>query len=526
MLTSPRETRRLWERTRRDGVSIRHRLALYWVTMALTALAAALLLLSATGVTSRTARQFGETLELQQRNSAAALTARMDSLTARGVTLSQEVGGELTGFLARRGVAFEALNDDPALIAELEETLFPVLESALGSSPCSGVYLCLDATANTALPEAERSRMGLYLRYSSLRSTDPQGNVTCFRGAVAAARKQGVPLHNRWNPELDTDLIPGYRQVMAWSGERLAEGCLWTERVPLLDTWEDVTLLCVPILDESGTVRGVCGMELSGLYFSLSHGAVESRYGSFLTLLAPLDGSQLRLDKAMLGDTGGTALTAEGTLEVKRGRYYDTFTGGGETYLGTYQIVSGRLADGLPLAAVTLVPEEGYRSYAGLSRLYWILGSLAFLAAMLAAAFVLSRRFAQPITESLAAVRRGTESPARSGISEIDELLAFLRSRPQESDTLPPEIETLFADFSQRSAALTGTERSVLKLYAQGCTIGEIPERMFISASTVKTHNRNLYAKLGVNSYDELRVYLDLFRRCGRLDELLRPPKP
>ena len=232
MLTSPRETRRLWEWTRRDGVSIRHRLALYWATMALTALAAALLLLSATGVTSRTARQFGETLELQQRNSAAALTAQMDSLTARGVTLSQEVGGELTGFLARRGVAFEALNDDPALIAELEEALFPVLESALGSSPCSGVYLCLDATANTALPEAERSRMGLYLRYSSLRSADPRGNVTFFRGAVAAARQQGIPLHNRWNPELDTGLIPGYRQVMAWSGERLAEGCLWTERIP------------------------------------------------------------------------------------------------------------------------------------------------------------------------------------------------------------------------------------------------------------------------------------------------------
>ena len=39
MLTSPRETRRLWEWTRRDGVSIRHRLALYWATMALTALA-------------------------------------------------------------------------------------------------------------------------------------------------------------------------------------------------------------------------------------------------------------------------------------------------------------------------------------------------------------------------------------------------------------------------------------------------------------------------------------------------------
>ena len=90
-----------------------------------------------------------------------------------------------------------------------------MLEASLGGSACSGVYLCLDATANTALPEAAHSRMGLYLRYSSLRSANPSGNVVFFRGAVAAARNEGIQLHNRWNPELDTDLIPGYRQVMA-----------------------------------------------------------------------------------------------------------------------------------------------------------------------------------------------------------------------------------------------------------------------------------------------------------------------
>ena len=42
-----------------------------------------------------------------------------------------------------------------------------------------------------------------------------------------------------------------------------------------------------------------------------------------------------------------------------------------------------------------------------------------------------------------------------------------------------------------------------------------------ISASTVKTHNRNLYRKLGVASFDELKVYIELFAGCGRSSELL-----
>ena len=37
-----------------------------------------------------------------------------------------------------------------------------------------------------------------------------------------------------------------------------------------------------------------------------------------------------------------------------------------------------------------------------------------------------------------------------------------------------------------------------------GYTVKDIPELACISASTVKTHNRNLYRKLDVDSFDEL----------------------
>ena len=196
--------------------SIGRSLVLYWLCMVLAMLAAALLLLNVTGVLSRTARQFGETAALQQNNTAALFTAQMDALSAQGIELSETVSGELERFLARRSLSFDALNDDPALIAELETALIPSLETTMAGSTCSGVYFCLDATANTSLPQSKTSRMGVYLRYSGLRSAHPSGITAYFRGTVDAARANGLQLHNRWNPELDTSLIPGYRQVMTW----------------------------------------------------------------------------------------------------------------------------------------------------------------------------------------------------------------------------------------------------------------------------------------------------------------------
>lgn len=520
MLLDPRTMSKLKTGSGTSGYSIRRRLTLYWVCMALAVLAAALLLFSITGITSRTARQFHTTLENQRSNTAAQITSQMDTLTAKGISFSQQIGEELDGFLAQRGLAFEQLNDDPKLIEELESALLPMLKAMLERTPCSGAYLCLDATANTSLPEAEHSRMGLYLRYSGIYSANPSKNMMYFRGSVAAAREAGLQLHNRWNMEMNTALINGYDQAMAWTGSRLSDGCIWTERIALTDTWEDVTLLCVPVRDESGTVRGVCGIELSALYFSMGHGAVASPYGSFFTLLAPMDGDALLLDRAIAGDTAGARLPSEGSLHAESGKYYDTFSCGSDTYLGKYEIVPGRLADGNPLAAVVLVPESSFRAYEQTSRMEWMIGTLAFLAAMLAAALILSRSFVRPITESIEAVRSGDAAALQpSGIQELDDLLSLVNRYTDaelSGENLPPELRELVSSFARQVETLTGTERMIFDYYARGSTPRDIPELLFISASTVKAHNRSIYRKLGVSSYDELKAYIDVFRRCGQ----------
>ena len=413
------------------------RLLLYWFAMALLLVATILSILMATGVLSHASRQLAGVLDIQQRNTYAALDAQMNTLTAQGMAMSEKLGKELDAFLAVKGISFNELNDDPAAIAELEKRLYPPLSSTLSAASCSGTFFCLHATANTSLPNADDLRAGMYLRYSGLQPTvASEQDIICFRGATEAARGLQLQMHNRWNPELNAALIPGSQKVSAYQGQRLADGCLWTKRTELLDTWEQVTLLCVPILDGSGVVRGFCGMEVSDLYFSLSHGTVSSTFGKMLTLVAPVDGDKLSLSGAMLGATDGSRLTADGTLHISEGKYYTTYTNGKETYLGRHQLLDAGTWDDVPLAAVTLLPDDAFRSYERGARGAWFLGAVLFLMMMLAAATMLSRSFVKPINKSLAAVRGGATEMVASGIPEIDELLAAIRetiwAKPRE----------------------------------------------------------------------------------------------
>ena len=45
-------------------------------------------------------------------------------------------------------------------------------------------------------------------------------------------------------------------------------------------------------------------------------------------------------------------------------------------------------------------------------------------------------------------------------------------------------------------------------------------QRLFISIHTARKHNANIYRKLNVGSREELVLYLELFRRCKKLDAL------
>ncbi len=105
------------------------------------------------------------------------------------------------------------------------------------------------------------------------------------------------------------------------------------------------------------------------------------------------------------------------------------------------------------------------------------------------------------------------------------QMLTQLNTRQVNPGALPPVMENMFRSFAEKVQTLSPAERRILNYYIDGHEITDIPELAFISIHTVKKHNHSIYQKLAVSSRDELMLYIELFRSCDRLQELLDEPK-
>lgn len=508
----------------RQSVSMQRKLMLYLLCLALAVFAFVLLLLSYAGVLSSADAVVQKELRYQLHASQTEVHKRAESLSAQGIALSERLSRLVEQQLAQSGRTVADLNNDQEALAELQLAAYEPMYSALQIAGCSGVWFFLDATVNTGMPDAEMNRSGEYLRLANVTASEAvDPTVMLYRGAPEVARRNGLQLHNRWNLEFDLEPIREEASLLGGKVDRLADACYWTRRVHLADTWETAVLLCVPILDASGRACGLCGFEVSSLYFQLSFPAAETELGPISTVVVPSEQNMLALGRGLCGG-GGFQLQEAGDLLLmaRRGKKFTSYEDGTGGFIGLEQPLkagSGRL-----WSVAVLLPRSYYDKYAAGSRRRLMLGFAQALILLLAAVYLLSRRYVKPIKTSLAALQSGQPGSSRSGLSEIDELLQFLaqQSRTPEiaQETLPRGITFLFDRFIENSRKLTAAERNIFRLYTQGHSIAEIPELTYASMSTVRKHNRSIYDKLGVTSRDEMMLYIDLLRRCGRLQEI------
>lgn len=520
-----RKIKDIQEHAKNRGISMERRLFLYWLIMVLAVMTAVFVVLIVAGVFSNDAGKLGGTLSVQQKNTTMTFNKLIDTLNAQNLALSEQIMREVSDVLETEERTFKDLDNNPELITRIEERMCFYLQTIVRSRSCSGAYFILDATTNTEALGADRSRMGLYLRSGNV-GTDGMANqyITFFRGVADVARKENIQMHNRWNLEFDIDNVPGYEILMDFDGRRILDSCYLSNRVTLSGTWEQVVLLSIPVVLE-GKVRGVCGVELSELFFNMVFPSVESPYGNMVTVVAPIADKRLLLDGAISGKTDGTYFTTDGTLLIKNGEHYKTYSDGSRTYFGNHIVIPKAVDGRSDLTLVTLVPEISYQSSVAKNRTFWLCGGLGFLVLMLLAAMFLTRRFMLPIQKQIRALKdqKEPQEESNSGIIEIDELLAYMHARqakPDEESKMPPGMEELFFDFARRVETLTPMERTVLQYYINGFSVNEIAEKEFISLSTVRKHNSNINRKLGVSTREELLLYIDMFRRCDLMEKI------
>ena len=111
------------------------------------------------------------------------------------------------------------------------------------------------------------------------------------------------------------------------------------------------------------------------------------------------------------------------------------------------------------------------------------------------------------------------EKPSQPVIAAFTEIAPTTNTIP---NAFSSDLQLMLDNFIESASSLTPAERNILQYYIRGHEISEIPSLAYISINTVRKHNKNIYRKLGVDTRDELLIYIDLLRRSQRLEDLLR----
>ena len=502
------------------------------------------------GQFSHVDRLASETLALQLSIFERDVSNYFDYVAARGIKYSRDLTSALEAHLKLSNISFIALSGNPDAIEELENALYDISHGALEASDCSGVYYLLNATANPGLPGAISSKCGMYIKIANLttvRSADPK--LVLFRGYTEVRTGRRLDYHNMWELEFDIDLIPFYDKLMETANQDLNTCFLITDALELPNTWEEAMLLCVPIVSNNGKVYGICGFEISQLYFMLRHepsaaiprtsglltrrdtdGLLDAESGFSCGYVAGLDGKFTSEDRAGI------------KVYISSGREFI----GAETSIRLSPLEKERLI-------VIMIPKADYDAQVSqdLREKAIIFTLLALIA--VSGCVAMSRIFVTPILHDLKLAADGRDSGI-ARIQEIDDLLLYLKEQDEmkrvalaaelekarremdiEMDNLSTEMEQLrlraeknravdsvtapgtpnladFERFLEGLKTLTATERSIFNMYMEDRSAQQIADELVISYNTVKFHNKNIYKKLGVSSLKVLRVYIHMMK--------------
>ena len=104
------------------------------------------------------------------------------------------------------------------------------------------------------------------------------------------------------------------------------------------------------------------------------------------------------------------------------------------------------------------------------------------------------------------------ESKHRQMQAQFEKQLQNLSTDVTLSEGSDSETDAQIASFTESLSTLTPKEGEIYRCYLAGMTTKEIMAQLSITENTLKYHNKNLYAKLGVSSRKELE-------RIGRMTE-------
>ncbi|MDR1514791.1 MAG: LuxR C-terminal-related transcriptional regulator [Synergistaceae bacterium] len=462
---------------------------------------------------------------------ASTLEKRLGLISSTALRMGARISKNTENFLGERNMTpndlrlrTEVLND--LLASEFDNVMF-----SLAQSRTTGAFMILNSTVSARMKDAMFSRAGLYiLNWEPDLIVSSTQQFQLLRGPSRIAIERELVMEKYWAMEFDiadSDYFTMPQKYAAVYPKLAPQICLWNSAMKINNSTYKAMLCSVPLTDFEGNVFGVCGFDISELYFRRTFGPTVENFKNIFCALAPLDEGRIDLSHAMISwrhlveDEPDETTTL---IPVKNNRFNLYTSNTGTEYVGLHKTLKLQPA-GLPFdvqefALALLVPRKDFDAIKSGQRaaIIGIFAVVSIAGALIS--FIFNKIYVRPIIEAIGAVSdSGEGNAARSPDIAIDKnyLLKLTGERkplaPRKitgetaADTEPGEEFWDMGsecEFAGRIKTLTAAERKVFDLYIQGYTASDISRALNISLNTVKTHNKNIMAKMQAASKREL----------------------
>ena len=214
-----------------------------------------------------------------------------------------------------------------------------------------------------------------------------------FRGDYSVARAHNINLYSTWQLEFQAMAFPEIHSMLGQQSFDLNKSYVMTQVMPIADSWEKVRLFIFPLLDAQGATMGLCGYELSNLYYQLRSAPVL--YQDTPLIIALLDKDE---DDTYSGQLSDEASLGQWPLVLTKKGKYTRFSSSNTNYIGKLLPVEiGKTTHYLAI----MLPENMYNEMLVFSRIkaVSIFGLIMLL--FLLSGYFLNKKYVEPIIDDL-----------------------------------------------------------------------------------------------------------------------------
>ena len=475
----------LFKRILLERRTLRSRFAMYLVTFFGILTSAVMVLLILSGFLNPLDHELEQFMDYELNNKRQSMERNMDNLAAHGINFSQQLSEAILWTMEQKKVSLQQLNGKPQLLQAIQTNSYDIVADAMSKTSCSGAFYLLNASVAQEKRGGEppKTYNSLYIKYANLFSENTLNNEICmFRGDYSVARAHGINLYSTWQLESQSGVFPEITALLQEPAPELGKSFVMTKVKPLADSWEKVRLFLFPLLDREGRVMGVCGYELSNLYYQLRSATLFYKGTPLISAL--LDKEEHDTYQGQLVDE---SILGEWPLVVQSKGKYTLFTSSNTTYIG--KLLPIDVAKNSHYLAVML-PENVYNDMLVKARIRAVAIFGLILLLFIAAGYLLNKKYVEPIVGDLQQLRLNPLQKPSSDLQELDEVFTAWQNSTYQNKEKLLNLE------QEKSYAQQEYERAVFNLQSITRQQEELQMQYDDLQATLQEQSRHLTEKM------------------------------